>query len=209
MKLNNKQSLIAVAVVAGFAAQSALAEDVSGATTWPPLAAGAAAVVGMGEFCGYGQTVTVNTKTSTISGQKSATVAARKAAGASELRADDVPQVAWTETIELVPVSALAETQAAPEIPRVAEAPAPAKKAVAASSGTPKAKLAGKSPAKPVQSGSYAYGGTGNCVTDMLVAGGMVYSSVFQVPTASKVSAKPETSKTKPASRTVAWSATR
>lgn len=211
MKLNKKQSLIAVAVVAGFAAQSAHAENISGVTTWPPLAAGTAAAVTLGEACGYGQNVVVNTKTSTKSGQKSATVA-RKAPGASELSADDVPQTTWTETIELVPVTALAEAQVASKSAQVEEAPAVVKKAVAVTSGKPKAKLAGKAPAKPTQTGSYAYGGTGNCVTDMLVVGGKVYEGMFQIPTASnpaKVTTAPVKSQAQPAYQTVVWSGAR
>lgn len=211
MKLNNKQSLIAVAVVAGFAAQSAFAEDVLSTANWPPLAAGTAAVVAMGEACGYGQNVAVKTKTDVKSGQKSAPVA-RKAPGASELSADDVPQTTWTETVELVPVTALAEAQAAPKPVPVEEAPALVKKAVAVSSGKPKAKLAGKGSAKPAQTGSYAYGGTGNCVTDMLVVGGKVYEGMFQIPTASnpaKVTTAPVKSQTQPAYQTVVWSGSR
>lgn len=208
MKLNKKQSLVAVAVVTGFAAQSALAEDISGVTTWPPLAAGTAAAVTLGEACGYGQNVVVNNKTTTKSGQKSASVA-KKVPGASELSADDVPQTAWTETIELVPVTALAEMQPAPKPAQVEEAAAAVKKAVAVTSGKPKTKLAGKGPAKSSQSGSYAYGGTGNCVTDMLVVGGKFYSGVLQIPTNTKVSTAPAKGQAQSAPKTVAWAGTR
>lgn len=216
MKLNKKQSLVAIATLAGIAAQPVLAEDYASAATWPPLAAGTAAAVTLGAACGYGQTVGVKTDTKIDqSAAKSVDKsAANRSGGGSELSADAIPQTPWTETVELVPVTAIAQAQptaaSADASAQPAAAPLIVKKAVAARSEKPRARLAGKSPVKPAQANAYAYGGTGNCLTDMLTVGGKVYSEVFQIPPSSnKAAAMPAITQTQPTYQAVAWHGTR
>jgi hypothetical protein len=293
MNLNKKQSLVAMAVLAGISAQPALADNYSSGVTWPPLAAGTAAAYTLAAACGYGNTATGTKSTSggaeslakkADAGKKKPAVARKKpkaepavvaadtatasqptetgatltlaATGETDAPAfspdksyadpaavatDNTPAIA-ASTGDFSPNTSYADPAAAASSPSSttdavagllipaasadANIPASATATATDSAATtetakPKAKakartngkakqIAGNAAAKPASAAStYAYGGSGNCLVDMLQVAGKVYSETWPTLPTVNAAATPTNGYRKPGHQTVAWQGSR